>query len=92
MRIHCPLFQEDSVHDSLAHSVANAVLTDPTDTIAARLYCRVLSQMQLTSSNRVQESTLLSLVVTAFGSHLCIINNSVNHAEVSLIVSLSSCF
>ena len=44
--------QEDSVHDSLAITVANAVLSDPTDS-AVRIFCKSLNQMELTASNKV---------------------------------------
>ena len=44
-------FQEDSVHDSLAITLANMVLSDPTDVV--RIYCRALSLTKLTESNTV---------------------------------------
>ena len=40
------------MHDSLAITVANAVLSDPTDS-TVRIFCKSLSQMELTASNKV---------------------------------------
>ena len=40
------------MHDSLAVTVANEVLSDP-DTTDVRLYCRSLSTMELTPTNQV---------------------------------------
>ena len=40
------------MHNSLAITVANAVLSDPTDS-TVRIYCKSLSQMDLTASNEV---------------------------------------
>ena len=40
------------MHDSLAVSVANEVLSD-TDTTDVRLYCRSLSTMEFTPTNQV---------------------------------------
>lgn len=40
------------MHNSLAITVANAVLSDPTDT-TVRIYCKSLNQMELTASNEV---------------------------------------
>ena len=48
-----PLCQEDSVHDSLAITVANKVLADPSDVETTRLYCRALCLMEFTLSNKV---------------------------------------
>ena len=45
--------QEDSVHDSLALSVANAVLSEPENSLLTRIYCLSLTRMQLSSSNKV---------------------------------------
>lgn len=54
LAIYCDdISQEDSVHDSLAMSVANAVLSEPDNSLLARVYCRSLTRMQLTASNQV---------------------------------------
>ncbi|CAI8036851.1 Condensin complex subunit 3 [Geodia barretti] len=44
----------DSVHDSLAISVANAVLSEPENSVLTRVYCRSLTHMQLSSSNKAE--------------------------------------
>ena len=41
------------MHDSLAISVANAVLSEPENSVLTRVYCRSLTHMQLSSSNKV---------------------------------------
>ena len=41
------------MHDSLAMSVANAVLSEPENSVLTRVYCRSLTRMQLSSSNKV---------------------------------------
>lgn len=40
------------MHNSLAITIANAVLSDPTDA-TVRIYCKSLNQMELTASNEV---------------------------------------
>ena len=45
--------QEDSVHDGLAIAVANAVLSEPENSVLTRAYCRSLTRMQLSTSNQV---------------------------------------
>ena len=56
MSIHIIMYfsytQEDSVHDSLAIAVSNAILSDPTTT-DIRVYCRSLSLVELTPNNQV---------------------------------------
>ena len=56
------LVQEDSVHDSLAMTVANGVLSEPDNSLLTRVYCRSLTRMQLTASNKVRLSFSLSAV------------------------------
>ena len=41
------------MHDSLAETVANAVLSEPDNSMLTRVYCRALTHMQLTDSNQV---------------------------------------
>lgn len=50
------LLQEESVHDSLAMSVCNEVLCDPSSDI--RLYSRTLSLLELSPSNPVSSVKL----------------------------------
>ena len=45
------------MHNSLAITVANAVLSDPTDS-TVRIYCKSLSQMDLTASNEVSVTNM----------------------------------
>ena len=45
------------MHDSLAISVANAVLSEPENSVLTRVYCRSLTHMQLSSSNKVGGGT-----------------------------------
>ena len=59
--------QEDSVHDSLAIAVANAVLSEPDNSLLARVYCRSLTHMQLTASNQVH---LVPLVCQSVRYHV----------------------
>ena len=56
-----PKIQEDSVHDSLAMAITNEILSD-LDTVDVRLYCRSLSTLQLTSTNRVR-TYVVNLVI-----------------------------
>ena len=41
------------MHDSLAEAVANAVLSEPDNSLLTRVYCRALTRMKLTDSNQV---------------------------------------
>ncbi len=46
------VLQEESVHDAMAIAVCNECLKDPLS-VDCRTYCRTLSLMTLTSSNKV---------------------------------------
>ena len=46
--------QEDSVHESLAMTVANAVLTEPANKSLSKAYCRALTKLNLTTSENVR--------------------------------------
>ena len=50
------LMQEESVHDSLAISICNELLSDPLSS-EVRVYCRTLSSLDLTPSNAVSTMT-----------------------------------
>ena len=45
------------MHDSLAISVANAVLSESENSVLTGVYCRSLTHMQLSSSNKVGGGT-----------------------------------
>ena len=47
------------MHDSLAETVANAVLSEPDNSMLTRVYCRALTHMQLTDSSQVFNYTAL---------------------------------
>ena len=53
------------MHNSLAITVANAVLSDPTDS-TVRIYCKSLSQMDLTASNEVSVTHAETLACCSF--------------------------
>ncbi|KAL5518165.1 hypothetical protein EMCRGX_G003852 [Ephydatia muelleri] len=57
-----PVQNEDSVHDSLAVAVGNKVLADPANVVNARLYCRALSLMEFTPSNKLGAADLQLLL------------------------------
>ena len=83
--------QEDSVHDSLAETVANAVLSEPDNSLLTRVYCRALTHMQLTDSNQVYRLCTVSPGLSARLSDMYICYHVVSVVLLCMYVDVCPC-